>query len=188
METSQRIVDLLFRALARALPGRMPAASSGSMNNVAIGGYDPSRDRIFSYYETVAGGAGGGPAGPGASGLHTHMTNTMNTPIEALEHNYPFRVLTYSLRRDSGGRGRHRGGDGLVRQIELLADTQCTLLTERRSIPPYGLWGGKSGKKGRNLLIRRGRIYPLPGKVNLSLKAADRLKIETPGGGAWGRG
>lgn len=188
VETSQRIVDLLFRALARALPDRIPAASSGSMNNITIGGHDRLRDRIFSYYETLGGGAGGGPAGGGASGLHTHMTNTMNTPIEALEHSYPFRVLNYSLRRGSGGRGKHRGGDGLVRQMELLTDIQCTLLTERRSIPPYGLSGGRNGKKGKNLLIRHGRIFRLPGKVNLSLKAGDRIRIETPGGGGWGPG
>ena len=188
VETSQRIVDVLLRALSEALPGRIPAASSGSMNNTAMGGYDPIRGKIFSYYETVGGGAGGGPTGPGASGLHTHMTNTMNTPIEALENNYPFRVCAYSLRRGSGGTGRQRGGDGLIRELEFLADTHCTLLTERRMIPPYGLRGGGEGKKGKNLLIRRGRVVPLPGKANLNLRAGDRLRIETAGGGGWARG
>ena len=188
VETSQRIVDVLLRALSEALPGRIPAASSGSMNNTTMGGYDPIRGKIFSYYETVGGGAGGGPTGPGASGLHTHMTNTMNTPIEALENNYPCRVCAYSLRRGSGGSGRQRGGDGLIRELEFLADTHCTLLTERRMIPPYGLRGGGEGKKGKNLLIRRGRVVPLPGKANLTLRAGDRLRIETAGGGGLGRG
>jgi len=187
VETSQRIVDLLFRALAQALPRRIPAASTGSMNNLAIGGNDPFRDKIFSYYETVGGGAGGGPAGPGASGVHTHMTNTMNTPIEALEHTYPFRILSYSIRRGSGGKGRHRGGDALVRELELLSDCHCTLLTERRSLAPYGLQGGGKGKTGKNLLIRSGRVVPLPAKGNLNLKAGDRIRIETAGGGGWGR-
>ena len=187
VETSQRIVDVLFRAFSEALPGRIPAASSGSMNNTAMGGYDPFRGRLFSYYETVGGGAGGGPTGPGASGLHTHMTNTMNTPIEALENSYPIRVRAYSLRRGSGGTGRQRGGDGLVRELEFLADTHCTLLTERRLIPPYGLRGGGKGKRGKNLLIRNGRVVPLPGKANLNVRAGDRLRIETAGGGGMGR-
>lgn len=187
VETSQRIVDLLYRALAQALPHRMPAASSGSMNNFTIGGYDPFREKVFSYYETVGGGAGAGPTGTGASGVHTHMTNTMNTPIEALEHAYPFRLLSYSIRRGSGGKGRHRGGDGLVREVELLSDCHCTLLTERRTLSPYGLRGGGKGKRGKNLLIRRGRIIPLAGKANLNLKAGDRIRIETAGGGGWGR-
>ncbi len=188
VETSQRIVDVLFRAFSEALPHRIPAASSGSMNNTAMGGYDPIRGRVFSYYETVGGGAGGGPTGPGASGLHTHMTNTMNTPIEALENNYPFRVCAYSLRRGSGGTGRQRGGDGLVRELEFLADTHCTLLTERRMIPPYGLRGGGEGKIAKNLLIRRGSVIRLPGKANLNLRAGDRLRIATAGGGGLGQG
>ncbi len=188
VETSQRIVDVLLRALSEALPGRIPAASSGSMNNTAMGGYDPIRQRVFSYYETVGGGAGGGPGGPGACGLHTHMTNTMNTPIEALESHYPFRVCAYSLRRNSGGTGTQRGGDGLVRELEFLADTHCTLLTERRTIAPYGLKGGGEGRKGRNSLIRNGRAARLPGKANLNLRAGDRLRIESAGGGGFGRG
>jgi N-methylhydantoinase B len=156
------------------------------MNNIAIGGYDPFRNKVFSYYETVGGGAGGGPSGAGTSGLHTHMTNTMNTPVEALEQSYPFRVRSYSIRRGSGGKGRHRGGDGLVREIELLADVHCTLLTERRRIPPYGLQRGRAGKKGRNLLVRNRKIIRLPGKADFNLKAGERIRLETPGGGGWG--
>jgi N-methylhydantoinase B len=157
------------------------------MNNMAMGGYDPFRDKIFSYYETVGGGAGGGPMSAGVSGVHTHMTNTMNTPIEALEHSYPFRVRSYSIRGGSGGKGRHRGGDGLVREIELLADAHCTLLTERRLFAPYGLRGGGKGKKGRNLIVRNRKTIALPGKADLNLKAGDRVRIETAGGGGWGK-
>ncbi len=149
VETSQRIVDVLFRAFAKALPTRIPAASSGSMNNMAVGGTDPIRGKNISYYETVGGGAGGGAVGPGASGVHTHMTNTMNTPIEALENSYPFRVTAYSLRRGSGGSGQHPGGDGLVRELEFLTVTECTLLTERRRIAPYGIKGDEREKRER---------------------------------------
>jgi len=187
VETAQRIVDVLLRAFAKALPGRIPAASSGSMNNMAIGGHDPLRGRAYSYYETVGGGAGGGPAGAGASGVHTHMTNTMNTPIETLENSYPFRVRAYSLRRRSGGSGKHPGGDGLIRELEFLADTQCTLLTERRRIAPYGLQGGQAGKRGKNLLLRGGRARQLPGKTSLKLRAGDAIRMETAGGGGFGR-
>ncbi len=185
VETSQRIVDVLLRALAKAAPDRVPAASTGSMNNVALGGLVDGRP--FAYYETLAGGAGGGPGVPGASATHTHMTNTMNTPIEALEAYYPLRVRCYALRPGSGGRGRWRGGDGLVREVELLADARVTLLTERRVIPPYGLSGGAPGMRGRNVLIRRRRAYKLPGKITLDMHPGDRLRVETPGGGGFGR-
>src|SRR5216684_8039841 len=134
VETSQRIVDVLFRALAHAAPERIPAASSGSMSNVTIGGYDTLRTRHFSYYETIAGGAGAAKGLPGASGIHTHMTNTLNTPIEALEAYYPMRITAYHLRGGSGGRGRARGGDGLVRELECLVDSNVSVLTERRKI------------------------------------------------------
>ncbi len=187
VETSQRIVDVLLKALAPAAPERIPAASNGSMNNLAFGGYDPLRHRQFAYYETVAGGAGAGPHGPGASGLHTHMTNTLNTPIEALEAAYPVRVTRYHLRRRSGGKGLYRGGDGLVREIEFLAPAQLTLLTERRREPPYGLRGGDAGQTGRNTLIRRGSATALPGKTTLTVHAGDRVRVTTPGGGGWGR-
>jgi N-methylhydantoinase B len=185
VETSQRIVDVLLRALAQAAPDRVPAASAGSMNNVALGGV--ADGRAFAYYETLAGGAGAGPGRAGASATHTHMTNTMNTPIEALEAYYPLRVRRYALRPGSGGRGRWRGGDGLVREIELRADARVTLLTERRVLPPYGLAGGMPGACGRNVLIRGRRARELPGKITLDMHPGDRLRVETPGGGGFGR-
>jgi N-methylhydantoinase B len=187
VETAQRIVDVLWKALARAAPDRVPAASCGSMNNVALGGYDPEREREFAYYETIAGGAGGGPRRPGASGVHTHMTNTLNTPIEALEAAYPVRVTHYGLRPGSGGSGRHRGGDGVVRELEFLAPMHLTLLTERRRFRPYGLHGGAAGRGGRNLLLQRQRAVDLPAKSNLFVSAGERVRILTPGGGGWGR-
>jgi N-methylhydantoinase B len=190
VETSQRIVDVMFKALAGAAPRQVPAASNGSMNNIAIGGFDPIRQREFAYYETIGGGAGAGPSGDGASGVQTHMTNTLNTPVEALEAAYPLRVTCYALRRRSGGKGKNRGGDGIVREIEALAPMQVTLLTERRRIPPYGVAGGSSGKTGRNTLVsgpRRRNVRPLPAKVSLQIAAGDRVRIETPGGGGWGR-
>lgn len=187
VETSQRIVDVLFRALAKAAPDRIPAASSGSMSNLTVGGFDRFRARHFSYYETIAGGAGAAPGIPGASGIHTHMTNTLNTPIEALEAYYPMRITEYRIRRGSGGRGRARGGDGLVRELECLVDSSVSLLTERRTIAPYGLAGGGDGAKGANFLVRGGRRKRLPAKTNVSLEAGDRVRIETPGGGGWGR-
>jgi N-methylhydantoinase B len=187
VETSQRIVDVLLRAMARAAPDRIPAASSGSMSNLTIGGFDRFRGRHFTYYETVAGGAGAAPGRPGASGIHTHMTNTLNTPIEALEAYYPLRVTEYRIRRGSGGRGAARGGDGLVREIEALVESSASLLTERRVIAPWGLAGGGAGATGANYVVRRGRKEKLPGKINTRLRPGDRVRIETPGGGGWGR-
>jgi N-methylhydantoinase B len=157
------------------------------MNNLAVGGFDRRRRRAFSYYETVAGGAGGGPHGPGASGVHTHMTNTLNTPIEALEAYYPFVVTRYGFRAGSGGRGRERGGDGLVRELRFLEPADVTLLTERRRVAPWGLAGGAAGRPGRNLLVRDGRARALPSKINLRVDAGDAVRLETPGGGGWGR-
>jgi N-methylhydantoinase B len=186
VETSQRIVDVLLQALAKILPDRVPAASSGSMNNLTIGGMDPRTGESYAYYETIAGGSGASPSTDGVSGVHTHMTNSLNTPIEALEYGYPFRVLRYAYRRDTGGRGQHRGGDGLIREIEFLGPAQVTLLTERRSIPPYGLRGGSPGVVGRNALVEHGVVRELPGKCNIQADAGDVLHIETPGGGGWG--
>ena len=186
VETSQRIVDVLLRALARAAPDRIPAASSGSMNNVAIGGFDRIRGRAFSYYETIAGGAGAGPRAAGASAVHTHMTNTWNTPIEVLEAYYPLRVERYAIRLRSGGAGRHRGGDGIVRQLRFLGDAQLTLLSERRTVAPFGLAGGGAGRVGRNVLARGGRWRALPAKINLEVQEGDVLRVETPGGGGFG--
>ncbi len=187
VETSQRIVDVLLRALAPALPHRIPAASSGSMNNVAVGGVDPRSGREFAYYETIAGGSGGGPNRPGVSGVHTHMTNTRNTPIEALEAYYPLRVRQYRIRRGSGGAGRHPGGDGLIRELEFLTDAQVSLLTERRRVRPYGLQGGAPGLPGQNFLRASGSARVLPAKGCFSVRAGDRLQISTPGGAGWGR-
>jgi len=187
VETSQRIVDVLLRALAPALPDRIPAASCGTMSNLAIGGFDGSRRRHFSYYETIGGGAGAGPSGPGASAIQTHMTNTLNTPVEVLEAYYPFKVTHYRIRRGSGGKGRHRGGDGIDRGLELLTDADVTLLAERRDTAPYGLGGGEPGRRRRDELTdARRRRRTLPGKANLRLKRGDRIRIQTPGGGGWG--
>jgi N-methylhydantoinase B len=189
VETSQRLVDVILLALAGAAPDLVPAASQGTMNNVTIGGFDPRHGRPFAYYETIGGGAGGGPSGPGASALHTHMTNTWNTPVEALEHAYPLRVTRMTVRRGSGGAGRHPGGEGIVREIEALAPCEATLLTERRARPPYGLAGGRPGAVGRNYVIRAGgALEDLPAKASVRLAAGDRLGIETPGGGGWGAG
>ncbi|HKM91459.1 MAG TPA: hydantoinase B/oxoprolinase family protein [Candidatus Acidoferrales bacterium] len=187
VETSQRIVDTLLRALARALPRRVPAASQGTMNNVSFGGVDPRTRRAFAYYETIAGGMGARPGRDGISGIHTHMTNSLNTPVEVLEHVYPVRVRRYSLRPGSGGRGRWRGGDGIVREIEFLTAAEASLLSDRRRIGPYGLAGGGPGARGKNLLIRRGRKRTLPSKTSLHVEIGDVLRIESPGGGGWGK-
>src|SRR5262249_12297633 len=184
VETAQRIVDVLLRALASAAPGRIPAASAGSMNNVAVGGMGARG--AFAYYETIAGGAGGGPQRPGASAVHTHMTNTMNTPIEALEAYYPLRVRRYAIRRGSGGKGHHRGGDGVVREIEFPAPAPGTLPAERRRVPPYGLRGGSPGSPGADWIVRAGRARRLPAKTTLAVTPGDRLRVATPGGGGYG--
>ena len=157
VELSQRIVDVLFGALAKALKHEIPSASQGTMNNLTIGGYDPYHQRPFTYYETLAGGMGARPTCDGLDAVHTHMTNTLNTPIEAIEHTFPLRVKAYKIRRGSGGKGRYRGGEGLVRDIEFLSNAKVTILSERRKLAPYGLAGGKPGKKGENFLIRKGK-------------------------------
>jgi N-methylhydantoinase B len=185
VETSQRIVDVLLRALAAAAPERIPAASCGSMNNVSLGGTVGTRS--FAYYETVAGGAGAGPHGAGLSAVHTHMTNTMNTPIEALEAYYPLRVSRYAVRRGSGGRGRHRGGDGVVRELEFLTQAQVTLLAERREVRPYGLAGGEPGAAGRDWVVRGKRTRRIAAKATFTVAPGDRLRMATPGGGGFGR-
>jgi N-methylhydantoinase B len=188
VETSQRIVDVLLRALAQAVPDRIPAAASGTMNNLTIGGIDPRTQEPFAYYETIAGGMGARPAKDGVSGVHTHMTNSLNTPAEALEYAYPLRVRRYALRSDSGGMGKHRGGDGVVREIEVLADSEVTLLADRRSRGPWGLQGGHEGLAGKATVLRQdGSAQELPGKFNIRLKSGERIRIETPGGGGWGK-
>jgi N-methylhydantoinase B/oxoprolinase/acetone carboxylase alpha subunit len=186
VETSQRVVDAVLGALAQALPDLIPAASQGTMNNVTVGGYDPERQAPFAYYETVGGGAGGGPAGDGLSGIHVHMTNTLNTPVEAMEYTYPIRVRRYALRRGSGGEGLHCGGDGLIRDIEFLCPATVTILSERRRTAPYGLRGGQPGRPGRNVLLHDGEEQDLPGKAELQVQAGDVLSLRTPGGGGWG--
>jgi len=187
VETSQRIVDVLLRALAQAMPERIPAAASGTMNNLTIGGIDPRTNEPFAYYETVAGGMGARPSKAGVSGVHTHMTNSLNTPTEALEYAYPLRVRKYSLRPDSGGSGKYHGGDGIIREIEVLADAEVTLLADRRERGPYGLAGGQDGALGKAAVIREdGSSQELPGKFNIRLRKGERIRIETPGGGGWG--
>lgn len=187
VETSQRIVDVVLGALAQARPDLIPAASSGTMNNLTIGGYDPVRDRHYTYYETICGGAGAGPGGAGLSAVHTHMTNTLNTPVEALELAYPFRITVYAVRRGSGGAGRYRGGDGAVRGYNFLAPATVTLVSERRRLPPWGLAGGNAGAPGRNVLRRAdGSEVELPGKASFTVQPGDELLIFTPGGGGWG--
>ncbi|ETW99485.1 MAG: 5-oxoprolinase [Candidatus Entotheonella gemina] len=186
VETSQRIVDVVLGAFQRAVPGRVAAACSGSMNNVTVGGFDPRRGEHYTYYETIAGGTGGRPGLPGMHATHSHMTNTLNTPIEALEYAYPLRVSRYAIRRKSGGQGAYNGGDGVVRELEFLGDAQVTRLSDRREYPPYGLEGGESAKTGENLLIHNKRRRKLPSKFNMQVEAGDRLVISTPGGGGYG--
>jgi len=187
VETSQRIVDVLMRALSGAIPDQIPAAASGTMNNLTIGGIDPRTGKPFTYYETIAGGMGARPGKNGVSGVHTHMTNSLNTPAEALEYAYPLRVRTYSLRQGSGGVGKFEGGDGIVREIEVLADCEVTLLADRRSRGPWGLSGAKSGAPGTASIIRKnGMIESMPGKFSTRLAPGERIRIETPGGGGWG--
>ncbi len=187
VETSQRIVDLVLGALAQAVPEQIPAASQGTMNNTTIGGSDPRTGQPFSYYETLAGGCGASNQQVGASAVHSHMTNTLNTPVEALEYAYPFRVTEYRIRKNSGGSGQATGGDGLIREIEMLADTEVTVLTERRTTRPYGLAGGTAGRSGKNQKISRDKTIELPGKNSCNFKTGERLRIETPGGGGWGK-
>jgi len=187
VETSQRVVDVLLRALAQAIPDRIPAASSGTMNNLTIGGTDPRTGKPFAYYETIAGGMGARPNADGLSGAHTHMTNSLNTPVEALEYAYPFRVRKYAYRPNSGGEGKFRGGEGLIREIELLADAQVTLLSDRRKIHPYGLAGGEPGAAGQATHTSEIQTHEIPGKSSMFAKAGDIIRIETPGGGGWGK-
>ena len=185
VETSQRIVDVLLGALAQACPDQIPAASSGTMNNLTIGGYDVSRGKEFTYYETIAGGMGARPNRDGIDAVHTHMTNTMNTPIEAIETNYPMQVVAYGIRHGTGGAGKFRGGAGVVRALRMLTDAEVTILSERRTRGPYGLQGGAPGQPGYNVLISDGEERPLSGKVSISTREGDIIRIETPGGGGF---
>src|SRR2546421_3010740 len=187
VETSQRITDVVFGALATALPDIVPAASQGTMNNITAGGIDPRTGQPFAYYETMGGGMGARPELDGLSGVHTHMSNTLNTPVEAFEYAYPMRVNAYRLRDHSGGHGATRGGDGLVREFTFEVPTEVTLLTERRSASPYGLQGGEPGMRGENRLQHEGQENVLPGKVHFQATPGDKLTILSPGGGGWGK-
>lgn len=187
VETSQRITDVALLALATALPNLVPAQSQGTMNNLTVGGRDPRTGAPFAYYETMGGGMGAGPQGPGLSGVHVHMSNTLNTPIEALEHAYPLRIRAYQLRPHTGGTGQHRGGDGLRRDIELLTEADVSLLSERRKRPPTGLAGGGPGRSGANILIRDGQEQALPAKTTFHARVHDIISIRSPGGGGWGQ-
>ena len=190
VETSQRIVDTLLRALAKAIPSRIPAASQGTMNNLTFGGRDtrPGRNGApFAYYETIAGGMGARPDRDGESGIHTHMTNSLNTPVEVFEHTYPVRVRRYGIRRGSGGAGKYRGGDGVIREIELLVPMQVGMLSDRRKFGPYGLAGGAPGKTGKNEAIAGSRRETVPAKGSFYAPAGTIIRIESPGGGGWGK-
>ncbi len=187
LETSQRIVDVLLGALAQLAPERVVAAGQGTMNNVAIGGVDPRTGQPYTFYETIAGGFGARPHADGVDGVHVHMTNTLNTPIEALELAYPLRVLCYELRPGSGGRGKFRGGLGLRRDLTPLGHVaRVSLLTDRRKTQPYGLFGGEPGAPGQNVLIRAGQEVVLPSKVTFDLHPGEVLSVRTPGGGGYG--
>jgi N-methylhydantoinase B/oxoprolinase/acetone carboxylase alpha subunit len=185
VETSQRVVDALFGALSQIAPDRIPAASQGTMNNLTFGGYDNEREKVFAYYETMGGGMGARNGLDGLSGVHVHMSNTRNTPIEALEMEMPVRIRRYSLRHGTGGVGRYRGGDGLCRELMFLAPARVTMLTERRNYAPYGLFGGEPGAVGINTLEREGKLTQLPGKVTFDVTVGDILSISTPGGGGY---
>ena len=182
VETSQRITDTILGALAKALPTRIPAASSGTMNNLSFGGWDTLRGRAFAYYETIAGGMGASSHGPGRAATHTHMTNSWNTPVEAFEHEYPVRVRQYRIRTGSGGAGQFRGGDGIVRELEFLEDADVTILSDRRARGPWGLAGGESGAPGLNEVSGT----PVAAKVRIAIPRNGRLLVESPGGGGWG--
>jgi N-methylhydantoinase B len=187
VETSQRITDALLLALGQALPDLIPAQSQGTMNNLTIGGVDARTGELFAYYETMGGGMGAGAQRSGLTGVHVHMSNSLNTPIEALEHAYPLRLLRYQIRPGTGGRGRHAGGNGLRRDVQILTDADVSLLSERRRRGPAGTQGGEPGQPGQNLLLRNQEERELPSKTTFRARAGDVLSIRSPGGGGWGR-
>jgi len=186
VETSQRITDVLLGALAQAAPGRIPAASSGTMNNLSFGGWNSRRGAAFAYYETIAGGMGASCMAPGLNATHTHMTNSWNTPVEAFEHLYPVRVRGYRVRGGSGGGGACRGGNGLIRELEFLCPAKVTILSDRRVTGPWGLAGGEPGRPGENELVRNGKTTRVDAKTEFEAKKGDVLRIATPGGGGYG--
>lgn len=188
-ETTQRVVDAVLKVFAQFAPDRIPAASQGTMNLIGVGGRDPRNGRAYTYIETIAGGQGGRPMGAGMDGVQCHMTNTMNTPIEALEISYPLRVERYELLDGTGGAGRYRGGSGVVRALRVLDHTaRVSLQSDRRRFAPYGLHGGGDGQPGRNSVIdAKGVEKSCPGKATLTLESGDVVVVETPGGGGWGQ-
>jgi N-methylhydantoinase B len=183
VDTSSRVVDVLLGALHQALPDEIPAASQGTMNNLAFGRHRDENDPGWGYYETLGGGMGAGAKHPGLSAIQSHMTNTRNTPVEVLEMHYPIRVTRYEVRQHSGGRGIHAGGNGLIREYEFMQAAKVTFLTERRALAPRGANGGEAGKPGLNLLNGQ----QVAAKCELNLVAGDRITVCTPGGGGWGR-
>ncbi len=188
VETSQRITDVVLRALAKALPDRMPAAGQGTMNNVTFGGWDSAGERPFVWYETLGGGMGAGPNTDGLTGVHVHMSNTRNSPIESIETELPVRIRRYAIRRETGGDGAHVGGDGLERVYEFLEPADGTVISERRTFRPWGLAGGRDGAAGENAIERLdGMVEALGSKARFSLMPGDRLRVRTPGGGGWGK-
>jgi N-methylhydantoinase B len=186
LETSQRIVDVLMKALASAVPSKAVAASQGTMNSITFGGVNSRTGDPFTFYETIAGGFGARSNKNGIDAIHSHMTNTLNTPIEVLETNYPVMVERYEIRRGSGGRGEYHGGDGLIREIRALEPMHFSILSDRRRIPPYGLHGGKPGACGENKLMGEGGASQLSSKASIELRKDEIVTICTPGGGGYG--
>jgi N-methylhydantoinase B len=187
VETSQRVVDIVFGALSKAVPEKTPAASAGTMSNTTFGGVNPETGKNFAYYETIAGGMGGRLGRDGVNAVQTHMTNTLNTPIEALERELPVTIDSYRVRKKSGGGGKYKGGDGIVRRYRFLTDATVSLITERRKSAPYGVKGGEHGKRGKNTLIRKGKKLRIQPKATFAVRKDDVLEIQTPGGGGWGK-
>ncbi|PZC48307.1 MAG: N-methylhydantoinase B [Chloroflexi bacterium] len=188
VETSQRIVDVLLGALAQAVPELIPAASQGTMNNMIVGGHHHTTRKAYVYYETIGGGTGAGPDAGGESAIQSHMTNTRNTPIEAIEYQFPLRLVRYAVRRGSGGRGQHQGGDGIIREVLFLAPATVTVMSERRRTGPYGLNGGGAGQTGETVLLKGGvEEVRLPPKLTIQVEEGDIIQMLTPGGGGWGK-
>ncbi len=187
VETSQRIVDVVFGALSKADPHMVPAASAGSMSNFTFGGINPRTGHQYAYYETIAGGMGARIGLDGVSAVQTHMTNTLNTPVEALERELPVMINSYSIRKNSGGLGKFKGGDSIIREYKFLSPATVSMITDRRKFAPYGIEGGKPGKRGKNTLISRNKARPIAAKATFDVKKADSISIETPGGGGWGK-